>query len=168
MSTCYIQLPEIYKTYIKDNVLETIHKAEKSYPVFGLPPIHSILRVPKQLILTEEGISRFANYWPIIDLFKLAPNSSSVLHMDNSYHAFNFIVTNNGYMEWFDLDKLEFKVKTKEGQKIYEFTEEAVVDRTECNMMWVNTKIPHRIVNNTDQERWCVSIRTLSDTLYTI
>ena len=168
MSTCYIRLPEIYKTYIRDNVLETIHEAEKSYPRFGKASTHSMVRVPNHMILTEEGVKRFSNYWPIIDLFKLTPNCSSLLHSDNSYHAFNFIVTNNGYMEWFDIDKLEFELKTKEGQKIYKFSEEAIVDRTECNMMWVNTKIPHRIVNNTDQERWCISMRSLTDTPYTI
>ena len=168
MSKLYTQLPDIYRTYIKDNILETIHKAEMSYPVFGEPPIHSIFRVPKQLILTEEGINRFANYWPIIDLFKLAPNSSSVLHIDNSYHAFNFIVTNNGYMEWFNLNKLELRYTAENGIKIYKFSEEAIIEKTKCNMMWVNTKVPHRIVNNSNSERWCVSIRTLTNIPFTI
>jgi hypothetical protein len=120
------------------------------------------------MILTEEGIKRFSNYWPVVDLFKLTPKWYSPLHTDNSYHAFNFIVTDNGYMEWFNIDKLEFELKTKEGQNFYKFSEEAMIDRTECNMMWVNTKIPHRIVNNTDQERWCVSIRSLNNIPYTI
>jgi hypothetical protein len=168
MSMCYIQLPEFYKIYIKDNILETLYQAEKSYPVFSRTPTHSQFRVPMRLVLTKEGINRFANYWPLIHIFKLVPNSVSVVHIDNSYHAFNFIVTNNGYMEWFDQSKLEVDCINMHGVKTYKFSEEAVIDRADCNMMWVNTKIPHRVVNNTDQERWGISIRTLRDTPYPV
>jgi uncharacterized RmlC-like cupin family protein len=163
MSTCYIQLPEIYKTYIKDNIMETICEVEKSTVHVGNLDRHSIFRVPKNVVLTKEGLIRFSNYWPIVDIFKLAPNCSTALHLDNSYHAFNFVVTNNGYMEWFDLNKLEYAKTILEGQQIYKFLEEAIIEKTECNMMWVNTKIPHRIVNNTDSYRYCLSVRTLND-----
>jgi uncharacterized RmlC-like cupin family protein len=149
-------------------MLEIIHEAEKSYPRIGNLHTHSTVRVPKQLVLTEEGIRRFFNYWPIVDIFRLAPNYNSQLHIDNSYHAFNFVVTNNGYMEWFDQDKLEYNYTSPEGQIIYKFLEEAIIKKTECNMMWVNTKVPHRIVNNSNSERWCVSIRTLVDIPFTI
>jgi uncharacterized RmlC-like cupin family protein len=168
MCKLYTQLPDIYRTYIKDNILEIVHKTEKYYTRIGSLDTHSVIRVPKHLILTEEGIRRFPDYWPIIDIFRLAPNCSSLVHIDNSYHAFNFIITCNGYMEWFDLNKLEFDYTTKAGQKIYKFLEEAVIEKTECSMMWVNTKVPHRIVNNSNSERWCVSIRTLADIPFTI
>jgi hypothetical protein len=168
MNNLYIQLPDIYKTYIKDNILEIIHEAEKSYTRLGRLDTHSVVRVPKHLILTKEGIERFSNYWPIIDIFRLAPNYSSRVHVDNSYHAFNFVVTNNGYMEWFDLTKLEYNTDTPEGQQVYKFSQAAVIEKTECNMMWVNTKTPHRVVNYTDTNRYCISIRTLTDIAFTI
>ena len=168
MSKPYIQLPDIYRTYIKDNILETISKVEKSYVRVGSLDTHSILRVPKLLILTEAGLVRFANYWRTIDVFRLPANSESALHVDKSYHAFNFVITNNGYMEWFDLTKLESDTPTPEGQSVYKFSLTALLEKTECNMMWVNTKVPHRVVNNTDAERWCISIRTLADIPVTI
>jgi len=168
MSTYYIRLPEIYNTYIKDNILERIHEAEKTYPRFGSLDTHSILKVPKHRLLSEEGLVRFAKYWHIVEVFRLAPNYTTLLHVDNSYHAFNFVVTNNGYMEWFDLDKLEYDFTTPTGQKMYKVLEEAVIEKTECNMMWVNTKIPHRIINNTDSERYCISVRTVHDIPFVI
>jgi hypothetical protein len=168
MSKPYIQLPDIYRTYIKDNVLETISKVENSYVRVGSLDTHSILRVPKHLILTEEGINRFSNYWPMVDIFRLAPHYTSLLHLDVSYHAFNFVITNNGYMEWFDVNKLEYEYTTSAGPRIYKFLEEALIEKTECNMMWVNTKVPHRIVNNSDSERWCISIRTIKDIPFVI
>ena len=163
MSKLYIQLPDIYKTYIKDNIMETICEVEKSTVHVGELDTHSIFRVPKHHVLTKDGLNRFSSYWPMIDIFRLAPNCSTLLHLDNSYHAFNFVVTNNGYMEWFDSNKLEYENTILEGQKVYKFLEEAILEKTECNMMWVNTKIPHRIVNNTDSYRYCVSVRTLND-----
>jgi len=161
-------LPDIYKTYIKDNVLEIILQADESYVRLGDSSRHSILRVPKNLILTEAGLERFADYWRTIDVFRLPPNSESVLHVDKSYHAFNFVITNNGYMEWFDLNKLESDIPTPEGQLVYKFSPAASIEKTECNMMWVNTKVPHRVVNNNDTERWCISVRTLTNIPFTI
>jgi hypothetical protein len=104
----------------------------------------------------------------MVDIFRLAPNYISLLHLDNSYHAFNFVITNNGYMEWFDIDKIEYDYTTPAGQRTYKFLEEALIEKTECNMMWVNTKVPHRIVNNSDSERWCISIRTIKDIPFVI
>jgi len=170
LNNLYTPLPDIYKTYLKTNVLEIIlHlQTDTSYVRIGNANTHSILRVPKDLILTEAGLKRFADYWHTIDLFRLAPNTQCAVHIDNSYHAFNFVVTNNGYMEWYDLNKLVYHSDNSEGRQMYKVAQEALLTKTHCNMMWVNTKVPHRVVNDSESERWCVSIRTLTAIKFTI
>lgn len=62
-------------------------------------------------------------------------------------------------MEWFELRNLVEINKSEWGTSIFEHPSVDPLVKTTSNMMWVNTKIPHRIVNESDSERICISVR---------
>jgi len=155
MDHLYIELPQIYKTYLKSDIVSIVNDG-RNWKNLGY---HDVFCIPQSDVLTKEGLVRFAAYRNLVDIFRMPPFYSSRIHTDKSYHAFNFIITDNGGMEWFDLADLEEDTKSGIVNAVYKLPAQSPIAYTESNMMLVQTRVPHRIVNNSDRERICVSIR---------
>jgi hypothetical protein len=160
MNLFYKELPEIYKTYVNEDAINIVNqlrglwKRSNSFDLF---------RVPKSVFLSPEGINRFLSYNQMVDVFRCPPNFIGGIHTDASYHAFNFILTNNGAMEWYDPSKLSKIHKSEWDTDMFDHMSNSAIEYTESNMMLVCTKTPHRIVNNSNVERICLSIRMTKD-----
>ena len=129
---------------------------------------HSLFRMPKKTLLSELGLSRFKQYHVDIDLFRMPPNNISPIHIDNSYHAFNFVIKGAGSMQWFDINDIEYINKSMWGVDLFRLkSNKTCIEETDCNLIWVNTKKPHRIVTG-KEERICLSIRATQQIPYTI
>lgn len=156
MSKFFIELPDEYRTFIKEDALGIINEHRSKWRHLEY---HDLFRLPKDIILTEAGLERFAPYSFEIDVFRVPPKFSARVHIDRSYHAFNYIITNNGVMEWFDQADLVEINKSEWGTPVFDHPTAQPIASTRCNMIWVNTRTPHRIVNDSDSERVCISMR---------
>jgi hypothetical protein len=160
MTQFYKELPEVYKTYIKQDSLKIALNLRKLWKKLDC---HDLFRINRSAFLTQAGLDRFSSYSTFVDVFRMPPNFVCRIHVDASYHAFNFILTNNGGMEWFNENDLKETNKSEWGTSIFEYSGQTPIESTELHMMLVSTKAPHRIVNNTNTERICLSVRTKSN-----
>lgn len=157
MNQFYKELPDIYNSYIKPNALDIINSNRQWKNLH----CHDLFRVHKSELLTAEGLTKFSSYGNYLDVFRVPPNfASSTAHIDKSFNAFNFILTKNGYMEWFDREELVDSHKSDWSTPNFTVLNSKSIMSTRCSAIWVNTRIPHRIVNDSDSERICVSIRS--------
>jgi hypothetical protein len=119
------------------------------------------------MILTDSGLSKFEHY-SHIDVFRAPPNNIGGIHVDYSYHAFNFIIKGLGRMQWFDIDDLEYTTKSKWNTPLFKLkSNKTFIEETDCNLLWVNTRKSHRIVTG-EEERICLSIRATQNIPYSI
>lgn len=156
----YKELPEVYKTYVNEDAVDIVNQLRGSWK---RSDCFDLFRVPQSIFLTPAGINRFLSYNQMVDVFRAPPNFIGGIHTDASYHAFNFILTNNGAMEWYDPSKISKIHKSEWGTDMFDHMSNSPIGYTESNMMLVCTKTPHRIVNNSNVERICLSIRMMKD-----
>jgi hypothetical protein len=156
----YIELPVSYSSYIRRDALEVINSNRHRWRHLNY---HDLFRLQKNELLTLEGLDRFRLYSRQVDVFRVPPRFSGSPHIDKTHHAFNFILTNNGRMEWFDLEDLVETHKSEWGTANFSRPDHQPIAVAYSNMLWVNTKIPHRIVNDSDHERICISIRMVNN-----
>jgi hypothetical protein len=153
-SIYYNKLPDTYWKYIQPDCIKTIEKLRSLWRNED----HSLFKIPKKMVLTELGLSKFEHYTHI-DVFRANPNHIGAIHVDNSYHAFNFIIKGSGRMQWFDIADIEYTTKTRWNTAMFKLkSNKTFVEETDCNLLWINTKKPHRLVVG-EEERICLSIR---------
>ena len=152
----YNKLPDTYWEYIKPDSIKYIETLR------GF-----LTRIPKKMILTDSGLSKFEHY-SHIDVFRAPPNNIGGIHVDYSYHAFNFIIKGLGRMQWFDIDDLEYTTKSKWNTPLFKLkSNKTFIEETDCNLLWVNTKQSHRIITG-EEERICISIRATQNIPHSI
>ncbi len=159
----YSKLPDTYWEYIQPDCIKFIEKLRSLWNNES----HSLFRIPKKMILTESGLSKFEHYGHI-DVFRMPPNHIGSIHIDNSYYAFNFIIKGSGRMQWFDIADIEYATKSKWNTSLFNLkSNKTFIEETDCNLLWVDTKKSHRVVTG-DEERICVSIRAIQNIPYSI
>ena len=162
-SIYYSKLPDTYWKYIQPDCIKSIENLRSLW----LNESHSLFKISKKMILTELGISKFENY-AHIDVFRMPPNHIGEIHIDNSYHAFNFIIKGSGRMQWFDIADIEYTTNTRWNGPMFKLkSNKTFIEETDCNLLWVDTKKSHRIVTG-EEERICVSIRATQNIPYSI
>ena len=162
-STYYSKLPDVYWDYLQKDCIKSVERLRDLW----IPAEHSLFKMPKKALLTELGLSRFEQQY-LIDVFRVPPNHIGAIHVDNSYHAFNFIIKGSGRMQWFDIDSLEYLTRSKWNTTIFKLkSNKTFIEETDCNLLWVDTRKPHRIVAG-EEERICVSIRATQNIAYAI
>lgn len=148
-----------YIHYLRPDILDTIEKHRHRWKKLTY---HEKYLLPSILVLTNDGVEYFKDFSKQIDIFRMPPNFTSNIHIDNSFYAYNFIIKGSGIMEWFNIDDLTVKHISEYGTQIYDLLDnKSSIGSTTSTSMIVNTKIPHRIINNHNEERICVSIRNL-------
>ena len=158
MTECYKELPELYKTFIKEDALDIAIECR----ALRLHLDYDFFRVHRDTFLTKDGITKFSSCDPMIHVFRVPPNYVGNIHRDRAIGAFNFIITKNGIMEWFNSDELKVSHSWL-GNPHFEYSGQTPIASTSMNMFYVATTVPHRIVNNSNNERICLSIRTPID-----
>ena len=157
----YKILPSSYKNYLKDDCVDIISSLNHQWNETR----HDWVFVPNELLLTKEGKDFFEE--KIVTVFRVPPNHTGFIHSDNSGHAFNFIIKGIGKMQWFDVNSLTFWQTIKKtgsdivGPTLYKSDSPLVIDETSESLIKVNPRIPHRIVNENNSERICISIRPI-------
>lgn len=126
-------------------------------------------------VLPDDYVSFFNDVFNLkitfLLVFQQKPKTQSNIHLDglnnnpNVRHtAVNYVITNtNSYMSWYNV--------LKESKTYIFYPNKTIVTHYEENMVneacrnnisqfnIVRTDVPHKIVNNGDTTRWCVSVR---------
>lgn len=157
MSLPFKELPTEYTQYVKRNALDVIEEHRGKWTL----SYHSLFRLPIYELFTSEGILKFSEYAPLVDIFRVPPKFTTGIHVDKAVSAVNFVVKGAGVMQWFHLTNLEVQHISEWGTQVYKPNINYYA-QTECSVIEVNTKIPHRIVCTSDEERICISLRKLS------
>jgi hypothetical protein len=159
MTPCFEILPDRYKTQF---FVEDIFVKIKNLNINWKPDRHDWSVVPYDYFLTDEGKKFFSDY-KFVNLFHLPAGISSQVHTDNSAEAINFIVGNVGIMQWYDIGSLTtVRSIIKDGipgPTIFSSDNLIVIAETNSSIIKVNPRIPHRIINQGTDERFCISLR---------
>lgn len=146
-----------YLDLFRSDLYDIIEEYRKSWNFLDN---HCRFQLRKELVLKKETINLFDCDYRVVDFFRVPPNHTAGIHIDESMYAFNYIIKGSGTMEWFNKDDLIPYKKSEYGTDRYKLKENCYpAASTDSNLLFVNTQIPHRIVNKGDMERICVSIR---------
>jgi hypothetical protein len=159
MTTCFQPLPIEYKDlFFVDDLLLKI----KNLNITWKEDRHDWTVVSDKLFLTKEGKDFFSEY-TFVNVFHLPAGISSRIHTDNAAEAVNFILGNRGVMQWYDIESLTpVKSFTRDGIKgptVFESSNPIVISETDLDLIKVNPRIPHRIINQGSEDRFCISLR---------
>jgi hypothetical protein len=157
MNLPFKELPIEYNRYIRSDALDIIEEYRNKWTL----SYHSLFRLPIHKLFTLEGILKFSDHAPLVDVFRVPPKFTTGIHVDKAISAVNFVVKGTGVMQWFHLTDLEVQHISEWGTQVYKPNMNYYA-QTSCSVIEVNTQIPHRIVCTSDDERICISLRKLS------
>jgi hypothetical protein len=157
----YKDLPKELRQFTKSIDYETLLK-DKSR--------HDWCNIPINDFLTNDGLSWFSArsifIQPTALVFKIIKNHEGIIHLDNEQFAFNFVLSGHGKMQWVDNIIGNEILANHNGAKYGKYTDVTacrIIDTWSGDLGIVRINIPHRVVT-TDEERYCVSIRTIQGT----
>jgi hypothetical protein len=135
--------------------------------------VHKFILYPTDRVLTAQGFSWFKEKGFTlrnkVKIFKILPNCSGPIHVDafenlGTKFAFNFVCSGHGEMQWVDNIDGDSYLINYNGEcypGIKNIRSFNIVERWPGASALVKTDSFHRVIT-TSEERYCISIRTVT------